>query len=128
MLHLKFTTEWKLSFRIIKVTDMEQSNNQRLLTSLGLCARARGLIFGVPMICDGLRRGGKNAPLIVLEAADTSENTHKRLTDKCSYYNTRHVRLLCTGEELAAALGKSAVLGAVALTDANQVRLIEKYI
>ena len=80
------------------------------------------------MICDALRRGGKNSPLLVLEAADTSENTHKRLTDKCSYYNIRHVRLLCTGEELAAAVGKSSTIGAVAVTDENFVKLIEKNI
>ena len=107
---------------------MEQVNVQRLLLSLGLCARARALIFGVPMICDGMRKGGKNSPILVLEAADTSQNTHKRLTDKCSYYNTRHVRLLCTGEELAAAVGKSSSIGAVAITDGNFVRLIEKNI
>ena len=107
---------------------MEQGNTQKLLLSLGLCARARALIYGVPMICDALRRGGKNSPLLVIEAADTSENTHKRLTDKCSYYNIRHVRLLCTGEELAAAVGKSSTIGAVAVTDENFVKLIEKNI
>lgn len=110
------------------MSDMEQGNTQKLLLSLGLCARARALIYGVPMICDALRKGGKISPLLVLEAADTSENTHKRLTDKCSYYNTRHARLLCTGEELAAAVGKSATIGAVAVTDENFVKLIEKNI
>ena len=106
---------------------MEETNSKRLLLSLGLCARARALIFGVPMICDALRKGGKSTPLLVLEAADTSENTHKKLTDKCSYYNTRHVRLLSTGDELATAVGKSSSIGAVALTDASFVKLIEKY-
>ena len=80
------------------------------------------------MICDALKRSEKNAPFLVLEAADTSENTHKRITDKCIYYKKCHVRLICTGEELAAAVGKSASIGAVAITDTNFVRLIEKYI
>lgn len=101
---------------------------QKILLSLGLCARARALVFGVPMVCDSMRKSGKSFPLLVLEAADTSENTHKKLADKCSYYNIRHVRLSYTGEELAAAVGKGAFIGAVAVTDENFVKLIEKYI
>ena len=109
-------------------------NNERddrsakLLSNLGLCARARGLIFGVPQICDAMRKGGKGAPLIVLEASDTSDNTHKKISDKCSYYNVRHVRIDCDGVMLAAALGKSASLAAVAVTDKSLLQLAEKYI
>ncbi len=103
-------------------------NTQKLLSCLGLCARARKMVFGVPMVCDALRKGGKNMPLLVIEAADTSENTHKRITDKCQFYGTRLVRVECTGEALAKALGKSSVLGAVALTDANFCAMVEKYI
>ena len=100
----------------------------RLLPSLGLCAKAGAAVFGVPMICEAMRRGGKNAPLLVLEASDTSDNTHKKITDKCKFYGVRHVRLSCTGDVLAAALGKSASLGAVAITDGGLCRMIEKYI
>ena len=108
------------------MTDERSDRSKKLLSRLGLCARARGLIFGVPQICDAMRRGGKSAPLIVLEAMDTSENTHKKITDKCSYYKVRHVRIDCTGEILAAALGKSASLGAVAVTDSSFLRLVEE--
>ena len=104
------------------------SDVSKLLNSLGLCARAGGVIFGVPMVCEALRKGGSKTPIIVLESSDTSENTHKRITDKCNFYKTRHVRIDCTGDELASALGKSASLGAVAVTDANLSRLVEKYL
>ena len=110
------------------MNDARGESPQKLLSCLGLCARARGLIFGVPQICDAMRRGGKGAPLIVLEASDTSDNTHKKITDKCTYYDIRHIRLDCGGDTLASALGKSASLAAVAITDASFVRLIEKYI
>ena len=105
-----------------------KENTEKLLSSLGLCVKAGRAICGVPMICEAMRKGGRNAPLIVLEASDTSDNTHKRLTDKCSYYNVRLVRISCGTDELAAALGKSASLGAVAVTDSGMCRLIEKYI
>lgn len=103
-------------------------NTEKLLLSLGLCVRAGKTVCGVPMICEAMRRGGKNAPVLVLEASDTSENTHKKITDKCKFYGVRHVRIECAGDTLAAALGKSASLGAVALTDAGMCRMIEKYI
>ncbi len=100
---------------------------QKLLGNLGLCARAGKLIFGVPMICDELRRRGGDT-LLVLEAADTSENTHKRISDKTKSYGARHVRLPIDGETLAAAVGKTSFLGAVAVTDPSMRGLIEKYL
>lgn len=102
--------------------------NTRLLTSLGLCAKAGKVVYGVPMICEAMQRGGKYAPRLVLEVSDTSEATHKKITDKCKFYGVRHVRVTCGGAVLADALGKSAFLGAVALTDAGMCRMIEKYI
>ena len=99
----------------------------KLLGNLGLCARAGKLIFGVPMICDELRRKGGQT-LLVLEAADTSENTHKRISDKTGTYGARHVRLSIGGATLAAAVGKTSFLGAVAVADLGMRTLIEKYL
>ena len=82
------------------------------------------MITGTPMICEGLR--GKKKPIIVLEACDTSDATHKKLTDKCSFYKTEHVRLKVGGEELARAVGKTGALAAVAVTDENLVMLVKK--
>ena len=103
-------------------------NTQKLLSCLGLCVRAGKVIFGVPMICEALRKGGRSAPSIVFEAADTSENTHKRLSDKCAFYGVRRVRLDCTGEMLAERLGKSGSLAAVAVTDKSLCVMIEQYL
>lgn len=115
------------------MTDMEKLRDEgyderKLLSSLGLCARAGKLIFGVPMICDALRGGGKKIPLLVFEAADTSENTHKKIADKTAFYGVRTVRLRCDGATLASALGKTSSLAAVAITDEQMCRMAEKYI
>ena len=101
---------------------------QKFLGSLGLCARARKIIFGVPMICEAMRKGGKNSPLLIIESADTSENTHKKIADKAAYYKVRTVRLTCDGATLASALGKTSSLAAVAITDEQMCRMVEKYI
>ena len=105
-----------------------EEKEARLLGAVGLCVRAGKVIFGTPMVCEAMRRGGKQAPVLVLEAADTSDNTHKRLCDKCTFYRVRHVRLSCDGQRLAAAVGKTGVLAAVAVTDEQMSRMAEAYI
>ncbi len=106
----------------------KRADEAKLLASLGLCVRAGKVIFGVPMITEALRKGGKSAPVTVFEASDTSENTHKRISDKCKYYQTKHIRLTCDGMTLAAALGKTASLAAVAVTDRGMSSMLEQYL
>ena len=111
-----------------KLEKESSTNEKNILGALGLCARARKLIFGVPMICDALRKGGKEAPTIIFESSDTSENTHKKIADKSAYYKVRTVRLNCDGATLASALGKTSSLAAVAITDPQMSKMVEKYI
>ena len=80
------------------------------------------------MICDAMRSGAKSAPKLVFEASDTSENTHKRLNDKCSYYGVRLVRLTSDGDTLARTVGKQSAIAAVAIADAEFCRLAEQYL
>lgn len=94
-----------------------------VMRALGLCRRAGALICGTPMICEALR--GKKAPIIVLMASDTSEGTHKKLTDKCSFYRVELVELSVDGETLARSVGKTGALAAVAVTDENLAKLVK---
>ena len=77
----------------------------RILGSLGLCAKAGKLIFGVPMIIEAMQKRKKI--FLVIEAGDTSDNTHKRITDKCSFYGVEKIRLDINGGDLASAVGKA---------------------
>lgn len=103
---------------------------KKLLSVLCLGAKSGGLVFGVPMICEALRSKKKNGkyPLIVFEAADTSDNTHKRISDRCAFYDVKRVRLSVDGLTLGETLGKKTMLAAVALTNENLSELAEKYI
>ena len=96
---------------------------QKLLSGLGLCAKARALIFGTPMVCESLRE--KNKPHLGFESFDTSAATHKKISDKCNFYQVQYVRLPVTGEELAAALVKTSTLAAVAVRDENLCRVVK---
>lgn len=114
----------------INIKTANTSSEEGLLFALGLAAKARALVFGVPQICEALAMNKKNGkyPLLVIEASDTSDNTHKRISDRCRYYNVKHVRIAADTATLAHALGKSALLAAVAITDENLFRLAEKHL
>lgn len=98
------------------------NDKEGVLHALGLCARAGKLITGVPMICDAMRAG--KLPFLVVAASDNAKNSEKRLGDKCAYYGVRLCTLDADGETLARAVGKTARLAAVAVTDENLCRLV----
>lgn len=101
--------------------------DEQLLRTLGLCAKAGALLYGVPMLCEAMRspRGGKK-PLWVLAGNDNAENSAKKLRDKCAYYGVELTVLPVDGAQLAHAVGKPSRLSAVALTDANLCVLLRK--
>ena len=98
--------------------------NEKLMQALGLCAKARALVFGTPMVCEALRQ--KNKPHLVIEAAGNSQNTAKRIRDKCAYYEVEHWQIGADGEALARAVGKQSRVAAVAVTDENLCKLLHK--
>jgi ribosomal protein L7Ae-like RNA K-turn-binding protein len=95
---------------------------QKVLRAIGLCLKAGRLVCGTPLVCEAL--GGKRKPFLVVEVSDNSANTAKRLADKCAYYGVEKLRLEASGEALASALGKSARVAAVAITDEQLSRLV----
>ena len=107
---------------------MDTMQTEKLLSALGLCVRAGKVIFGVPMICDALKKGGATKPVLIIEASDTSDGTHKKIADKSAFYQVRTVRIDCDGATLASALGKTASLAAVAIKDKDMCKIVEKYI
>ena len=99
--------------------------DSRVFGSLGLCAKAGKLIFGVPMIIEAMQKG--KSVYLVLESGDTSDNTHKKITDKCNFYGVEKIRIEVDGGALAAAVGKSSSLAAVAITDEGFYKMVSKY-
>ena len=64
---------------------------KKALGYLGLAARARALTIGVPLTCEALKNGVRGkTPQAVIEASDTSDNTHKRVCDRIDLYDTPH--------------------------------------
>ncbi len=99
----------------------------RLVSTLGLCRRAGGLILGTPMVCEAMR-DPKKAPIAVIEAADTSNGTHDKLISKCSYYRIPHYRIPVTTELLGHTVGKSGAVAAVGITHEGLFVSLKKYL
>ncbi len=100
--------------------------NEQLLRTLGLCAKAGALLYGVPIICEALKSPRGKKPLWVLASNDNAENSAKKLRDKCAYYSTELTVLPVDGAAMAHAVGKTSRLAAVAITDANLCALLKK--
>ncbi len=92
-------------------------NKDRLGGTIGLCAKAGKLVTGTNLVCEHMR--ARKKLFLLLEASDTSENTHKKLSDKSSFYGIKIVRLSYDGEALAKITGKTGSLAVIGITDEN---------
>lgn len=89
---------------------------KRFLSTLGLAARAGKIVCGTQNVCDALKFGVVS---VVFEASGNSDNTHKRLCDRCKYYKVDLIPADADADTLGAALGKRGPISAVAVTDAS---------
>ena len=108
------------------VSDREE----KALGLLGLATRAGRVIAGVPLICTALQKAKKEkTPVLVLLAADASENTQKRVADRTAYYGVELIRLSIDCAALALRVGKrDGAVAAVGITEPSLARaIIELY-
>ena len=105
-------------------------NAKKLPVMIGMCARARKIVIGCDQVCAALAEKSKAKKVhIVLEASDVSENTHKRLSDKCLFYGVRKDVISLSGEELAHSIGKKgSAVAAVAITDEQMSRAVISFL
>lgn len=104
----------------------DEEREKRLLSTAGFARRAGKIAMGTQLICEAMR---KKEVLLVIEASDTSDNTHKRITDKAAFYHVPHLRLSTVNSSMmGAAFGKSGLLSAVGITEEGFVRACRKYL
>ncbi len=73
----------------------------KALGMLGMAMRARKLNTGDAVIEDIRNKKAR----VVIIAKDASENTKKKITDKCHFYNVEYY-FVESGDELTRAIGK----------------------
>ena len=91
------------------------SNEQQFLRFLGLARRAGKTVHGTPLICTALAT--KKPPCLVIMSLGASENTQKKLSNKCLFYKVPLLLTEADTEALAHAVGKTGAMAAVAVTD-----------
>lgn len=89
---------------------------------VGLARRAGALEFGTNNVLDAIR--SKKALLVII-AADVSDNTKKNIRDKAAFYSVKTEMSDVTVEELGRIIGKGGT-AAIALTDENFVKAYRK--
>ncbi len=87
--------------------------NKDVLQYLGLIMRSRNLASGENVL---LSIRDKTAQLVLI-ASDASDNTKKRLIDKCTHYQIEYI-IVGESEELSKAIGKHNRM-ALAILDKN---------
>ena len=93
----------------------------KILSNLGLCQKARGVITGDELVVDAIRQG---KVFFVFLANDAGTNTSKKIKDKAKFYNVE-VDESYSSSELSLAIGKNnrMVLG---ITDKNFLKILRK--
>ncbi|TVY10616.1 YlxQ family RNA-binding protein [Paenibacillus cremeus] len=95
--------------------------NNKFFSNLGLAQRAGKIVSGEEMVIEAVRQG--EAKLVIV-AEDASDNTYKKLNDKCSYYQVP-IHRFGLRDQLGASIGKETRV-VVAVTDAGFARMLLK--
>ncbi|WP_318615376.1 YlxQ family RNA-binding protein [Sporosarcina sp. YIM B06819] len=93
------------------------NDSKKIFQLLGMAARARMIITGEELVVREVRNGTAH---LVIVAEDASNNTMKKLTDKCMYYNVEK-HAFGSRDDLGHAIGKESRV-VLALTDAGFAR------
>lgn len=91
------------------------------LSALGLCKKAGKLTVGTPLVCRAI--ASKKPPALAIVSSGASENTKKRLYDKCKFYSIPIYELDAGTEEISAALGGDAHVAVCAISEQGLGRL-----
>ena len=101
---------------------MKAETLQKVLSSLGLCCKAGKGVAGTEQVCEALRK--QKTLYAVFCPCDISENTRKKLTDKCAFYGVVLTELPTGGDALAHAVGKTGFCAAYGVADKNFAALL----
>jgi len=93
------------------------------LNFIGLIKRANALITGSELVINGIRTG--KVKLVLIDSS-VSENTFKKITDKCRFYHVSYIKV-SQEVNLGAAIGKESrkIIG---ITDAHFAKALQEKI
>ena len=95
----------------------------KALNTLGICACSRKISYG-----ETLLKEIKNKKIyLVVVASDASDNSKKKIIDKCNYYNCDYI--ICLDKEsITKSMGRVDLVSAVGIKDYNLVKKFKENI
>ncbi|MBE6673106.1 MAG: hypothetical protein E7599_06270 [Ruminococcaceae bacterium] len=94
---------------------------------LGMARKAGRLVMGTDLVMKALA-GTKPTVFMVLASDGASENTKKRISDRCLYYNVVRYTVPQTPEELSHLLGKTGSVCCIGVTDEAFAKGLTRYL
>ncbi len=96
---------------------------------LGIAKKAGRVIAGTNLTAEAVRSGsGGKCPYAVFLACDASENTKKRITNCCTFYEVPFYETMVSTADMGNAIGKSGLVSVVGITDAGLAEALTKVI
>lgn len=95
----------------------------KALNTLGICACARKISYGETLLKD---IKNKNVCLVII-ANDASDNSKKRIIDKCNYYDCENI-VAFDKNSISKAIGRMDLVSAVGIKDYNLVKKFKENI
>ena len=95
----------------------------KALNTLGLCKCAGKISYGETLLKD---IKNKKVYLVVV-ANDASDNSKKRIIDKCNYYKVEY-KICLSKESITKAIGRIDVVSAIGIKDYNLVKKLKENI
>lgn len=93
----------------------------KILSNLGLCARARGLVDGTDIVCSEM---ALNKIKLIFLANNASENTKKKIRNKAEFYHVEVVESY-SSEQLSSAIGKENRM-VVGISNESFLKILKK--
>ena len=94
---------------------------------LGMARKAGRLVMGTDIVMKAMAH--KNPPVfLVLASEGASDNTKKRISDRCLYYNVKRYTVPQTPDELSHLLGKTGAVCCIGVTDEAFAKGLTRYL
>ena len=95
----------------------------KVLNTLGICACARKISYGETL----LKEIKSKKVYYVVVASDASDNSKKRIIDKCNFYKCGYIITL-DKESISKAIGRLDLVSAVGIKDFNLIKKLKENI
>ena len=86
----------------------------KALSYIGICKKAGRIVIGTEMTCAAMKEAKIR---LAVYSADASDNTKKRVTDRCAYYGVRCAEGAFTSGALGGTVGSHGDVAVVGITD-----------